>query len=159
MISFGEHDRVIADWIHHEYGRKAGLLRHEYNLIFDQRMTADVEVKAGATVLIATPYVPIHPQFRTILRHIFDTFNLRDFIRSKSLIRKEDAINWYGVKFTGLLIEPQKKVKVNDFTQKWITSLELTDKKTKRSVRVEVQGSAFDAQKEALKLLYGDRIS
>lgn len=159
MITFGEaQDKAIADWIHKEYGKDFGLLQHEYKVIFDERCDGDVEVQAGATILIIIPYVPMHPKFRPTLRHIADTFKLRDFLRGKSLIRREDALKWYHAKFSGFDVPIARKNSVQSFTQEWVTTLVMTDKKTKRRVEVKVVGSAFDAQAAALKLLYGDRL-
>jgi hypothetical protein len=149
-------EQSFNDAMHKRFGVKAGLLRHEYQIISDQRSVNEVEIKGGKTVIIATKYTPLEPEYMRVMNHVFNDFPLRDFLRGHNIPRTGGA-QWYEIGFNNILVEPDKRNTVQSYTHKYITTLELTDKKTKRQVTVKIVGSAFDALDEAVKLLYGER--
>lgn len=159
MFMNEEVEQAVDDWIHRNYGKSSGLLKHEYKVIVDSRGDWELNIKAGKTVLIAIQFTPFEPQFKQILRYVFSEFPLRDFLRGSNIPRTGGA-KWYEFSGNNMLEDVGKiNMKVIPFEQKFVTSLELTDKKTKRKVKVEVVGSVFDAQQEAIRLLYGEKMS
>ena len=152
---------TIRDWIHQTYGKPAGLLRDEYNVVINTDMPEDLIIGAGACVQILTRHYPmsngtLNELFQSILVRAFRDYNLKEFLRSKALIRASDAAKWYSAAETGFFRKSARKDGLDTCTTRYITTLEVTDKKTKRSVRVEIEGSAFEARQKAIKLLYPD---
>lgn len=148
-----ETDAIFQQCIHRDYGKLAELLPHEYHVIIDERGDYECEVKAGKPILIAITYSPLHPKFKPVMKEVFTSWPLRDFIRTPIRESKLQELSMSGI------TEPiAKKNNMQSFVSEYITLLRMTDKKTKRSVEIKMTGSAFDVQDEALRLLYGERL-
>lgn len=156
LITFQDDVRAaFDDWIHTEYGKKAGLKRHEYSVQIDTDCTDDVRIAAGATIMIVIPLTPGHPNFNKLLRHVFRDYPLQEFLRTKALVRASDAVKWYSVSESGFANKLPKKPAYDAYSVRFVTRLVMQDKKTKKKVEVEIEGAAFQAQQIALQMLYG----
>lgn len=158
-----EQSKAIHAWIHKEFAKKAGLLEHEYTVQFDSDMVNEVEIRCGKQILILCKYPPYPPyleDFKSAMRRVFSRIDLRQFIRSQALVRATDAIKWRSLKVHNLTNETkdQRKVTVNSYDVRYVTILEVVDKKTRAKVEVGIEGSAFEALNKALKILYGDKL-
>lgn len=145
---------LVRDAVHQLFGKPAGLFRDEYNIVIDTDITDNLRIGEGTVVQIMIRYLPNDPRFQPILKHIFNNYPLKSMLRSKALIRRSDAEKWYGASESGYFKKVDKKVGLDTCVVRYITKLEVVDKKTKRSVTVEIQGDAFKAREIAIKLLY-----
>lgn len=152
--------KAVNDWIHAEYGKKAGLLQHEYVVQFDDAMINETEIKCGKQILILCKFPPWHPDFKPTLRRLFSRVDIKGFLRSQALVRASDAIKWRALKLNNATdkAKDQKHISVNSYNLRYITSLEVVDKKTRMKVEVTIEGSAFEALDKALKIMYGDKL-
>lgn len=150
--------KALMAWVHNEYGRKAGLQPDDYAIVFNVTADYDVEIKAGATITIITRFPPWHSRFKQTMKSVFENPNIKGFKRGKSLIRHSDAVRWYGLSERNMNVPQPKKSTLSDVQVSYITKLRLLDKKSRREVVVEIEGSAFDAYNKALKLLFGEKL-
>ena len=169
MIIKIDHDRnkILHEFIHKNFGKKSGLMSHEYCVFFDVELTynnsvVDYIVSAGKTIHIALRCYPASETMVALCKLVF-LQDLRKFLRlNRSLVLKKDADNWKTLAVKEPEITILKRIKdsalMNAFERRTITSVELKDKKTHKVVVVEiVNGNLFRAQDLALKELYGDR--
>ena len=171
---------LMHDVIHQLVGKKAKLFKNEYMVHFDPELMhngayVDYIISAGKTVHIAIRSLPT-PEYweRThkILRRVFleNPHPIREFLRpdaGMSLVRRKDASKWFGLSESNFDQDPihtnsrnefnRKRVSANSFTQKTIISIQITDKESNRSATVEItNGNIFEAQRRALKQIYGE---
>jgi hypothetical protein len=165
-----EANEKIGKWIHQTYAKKAGLNSDEFfihidlNLVDGGKNSIDYSIYAGPCIHMWIRYPPVpeaaFERFKLCLDHIFSNSNLLELRRSKSLVRRSDAIKWYSLEasFIGKPpIRPSKR-SVLPFTSRILTSVQVNDRKTGRTVIVTaVDSDAFTAQNEALRKLYGSR--
>ena len=159
-----EQSKVIKDWIHKEYGRKSGLFVTDYDVQFDDAMVNEIEIHCGKRILILCKYPPWHEEFKHTLRRVFSRIDLREFLRSHAVAKYDpEFAKWRALKMNRITEQTKKHNaehnmgghKLNSYTVRYITELEVIDKKTKMKVIVKIEGSAFDALNRGLKILYG----
>jgi hypothetical protein len=149
----------LKDFIHANYGRASGLLRDDYNIMFDVDSQHDVEMHSGAVVNIILKFPPGHYKFEICLKQAFSFQHIKQLLRSKALVKRADFERWHGVSFSNMEATIPKRPSVRDVRTHYVTQLHMQDTRTKRSVIVEVEnGNAFDANDKATKLLFGERL-
>ena len=167
MINFfkdEEANKFFQDFVHENFAKKSGLMKHEYMLHFDPELqwhetNVDFVITCGKILHIALRCYPTSHNLGELLKSCFSQ-DLKRMLRSYALVRKEDAERWYGlaIKLGDEEIN-MKKVRMNSFSREMITAIKLIDRKTKKTVIVDIiNGDAFTAQDKALKLLYGERL-
>lgn len=159
-----EKNNFIREFIHENFGKRSGLMIHEYMIHFKPDLEwhgtkVDFVVTSGKILHIAVSCLPTSPELPKLLRDCFK-HDLKSMLRSYALVKKEDAEKWYALAIKdGEQEINMKKVRVNSFVREIVISIKLTDRITKKSVLVDVvNGDAFNAQEKALKLLYGERL-
>jgi hypothetical protein len=158
-----EQSKAVKDWIHKEYGRKAGLFPYEYDVQYGDAMKNEIEIKCGKVILILIKYPPWHEEFKPTLRRVFSRIDLREFLRSQALVKYDPEVaRWRSLKMNRIaddIIKHEDKTfggkKLNKYTVRYVTELEVVDNKTKARVAVKLDGNAFTALDKALKILYG----
>lgn len=161
-----EKQEILHNWIYQNYAKGSGLMKHEFLVHFDPELrhngdVVDCVIQAGKKVIvgirsdISKEYME---RTKELLAHAFN-HDLRKFLRSYGLVRKEDAVKWYSLAYTnigGELNKGRTKEFMSKFHQELLTAIKLTDKRTKKSVTVTItDGDAFKAKDLAIKLLYG----
>ena len=155
--------RELHSFIHKNFGRKCGLLSHEYEIHFDPSleyhdMSADYVIEAGRVVHVGLRCLPTTERMMFLCRRAFGQ-SLRPFLRSHALVRKEDAERWHvlAVREGDEEISKRRRNAINRCTVEIITQVRLIDKKTRKAVTVEtVNGNAFEAKEKAYMQLYGE---
>ena len=160
-----EKEDVLHEFVHTRFARYAGLMKHEFCLHFNEDLTyngntVDYIISAGKVIHIAFRCSPLENRFTSLCRHIFNQ-NLRPFIRNNlSLVAKKDSDKWVTLAVYKPEDDPGRKINHRSYTREVITSIRLTDRKTKKSVTLEVANSdMFSVQEKALYLLYGEKLS
>lgn len=151
-----EADAMFQKCIHRDYGHLSGLLPHEYHVIIDERGDYEVEVKAGKKILIAVTYAPLHPKFKPVMTEVFSQWPLREFLPANPA--KPDGGKYQELSMSGITTPIAKKNLMSQVVTEYVTMLKMTDRKTKRSVMVQMTGNVFDVQDEALRMLFGERL-
>jgi hypothetical protein len=156
---------VIHEFVYAKFARYSGLMNHEFCLHFDEDLTynggtVDFIISAGKIVHIALRCSPLSDKFTQLCRHIFKQ-RLRPFIRNDlALVPKKDADKWVTLAVFKPEDDPGKKVSHRAYSQEIIVSVKLIDRRTKKTVIVEVGNSdMFTVKEKALYLLYGEKLS
>ena len=178
-----EANKFMAQTIHKLWGKKAGLLEHEYIVHFvpelrnNEQEYINYKIHAGKVINIFVRTIPSEEYWARTCRLMNSIFldnphKIRSFLRSgTSLVRKTDAIQWYGISLGGEQetvensregpdgIVRKRKIDVNSYTISTRQILTMRDKKSKKFVTIEItNGNMFEAVRLAEKSLYGDRL-
>ena len=150
-------NEAIKIWIHKEYGKQAGLLRDEYNIIFDSSLLNDIHIQAGAVIQIGIKYAPWDSMelCRKCLARVFANPYLPSFRRGKGIVTLRDATQWYSSSFNGVLTDTNK-IRHKKFETILTTRVTIRDTKTGATQTVEINNSdGFTALNKATRMLYG----
>ena len=166
-FSSPESNEKLAAWIHDKYGRAAGLLRSDYYMHIDPDLRnsahggpCDVAIYAGGVIHIWIRYGPASGKaFTDCLAGVFVETRIKQFLRSKMIVKKTDALSWYGLERRFVDLPPiSKKTKVRSVVTDVITMVRVREIKTNREEMVAViNGDAFSAQAEAFRRLLGSK--
>jgi hypothetical protein len=140
--------------------------RTDYILLFleEEKPTFDIKYNAGNPVQILLGTSPYNgSRVEHLARRAFSLPDrlFKQFLRSLSIIKRSDAVAWYGLEVVGppcpedLIKEEFKFYKKKIQQEVWIT-VTVTDPDTGRSMSVrQKNGNAFDMEIAAVKLLRG----